>query len=227
MFEKGDNQISTRKIHGGVAGRHLCAGRAAALEPDRRQQGYKTGGFRQPTSAGIGSRRPTASGTVPNLVGLRYTTDIKGNSALYRLPHRHGGAGAQPTVPQGVVISQDRRRAGKLVRNRTHHPDHESAAARCLWRCRTSSALRRPTPAKSWTHWASNKMVMVDNDGRWPRGCVAKTDYKAGTKINTENVTCISSGHATMRAVDRHAGGPTGNAGESTPEPSTRSRKSE
>ena len=37
------------------------------------------------------------------------------------------------------------------------------------------------------------KMVMVDNDGTMAAGCVAKTDYLAGTKINTENVTVIVS----------------------------------
>ena len=37
------------------------------------------------------------------------------------------------------------------------------------------------------------KMVMVDNDGTMAAGCVAKTDYTAGTKINTENVTVIVS----------------------------------
>ena len=37
------------------------------------------------------------------------------------------------------------------------------------------------------------KMVMVDNDGTMAAGCVASTDYKAGTKINTENVTVIVS----------------------------------
>ena len=60
------------------------------------------------------------------------------------------------------------------------------------------------------------KMVMVDNDGTMAAGCVAKTDYTAGTKINTENVTVIVSiaGERDDTLVAQ-----TGNAGESTPEP--------
>ena len=60
------------------------------------------------------------------------------------------------------------------------------------------------------------KMVMVDNDGTMAAGCVASTDYKAGTKINTENVTVIVSiaGERDDTLVAQ-----TGNAGESTPEP--------
>ena len=59
-------------------------------------------------------------------------------------------------------------------------------------------------------------MVMVDNDGTMAAGCVAKTDYTAGTKINTENVTVIVSiaGERDDTLVAQ-----TGNAGERTPEP--------
>ena len=48
--------------------------------------------------------------------------------------------------------------------------------------------------SKSWTPWASStRWSVVDNDGTMAAGCVAKTDYLAGTKINTENVTVIVS----------------------------------
>ena len=58
----------------------------------------------QPTAAGTAGE--TTAETVQNLVGLRYTTDIKGNSAYdgFRIVMVE-----QPsdTVAQGVVISQD------------------------------------------------------------------------------------------------------------------------
>ena len=108
MFEKGDNQISTRKIMavslvvifvlvvlllwsliGGSKADSTC--RNAAADSSRH------GG-------------ETTAETVPNLVGLRYTTDIKGNSAYddYRIVMVEQSS---DTVAQGVVINKTRLQA--------------------------------------------------------------------------------------------------------------------
>ena len=105
MFEKGDNQISTRKIMAVslvvifvlvvLLLWSLIGGSKADSTPAATPQ---------PTA--VGTAGETTAETVPNLVGLRYTTDIKGNSAYdgFRIVMVE-----QPsdTVAQGVVISQD------------------------------------------------------------------------------------------------------------------------
>ena len=82
----------------------------------------------------------TTAETVPNLVGLRYTTDIKGNSAYddYRIVMVE-----QPsdTVAQGVVINPPFRRISEeYVCFSVTHGKKCLLPRRWLWRC----ALRRP-----------------------------------------------------------------------------------
>ena len=106
MFERGDNQISTRKI---MAVSLVVIFVLVVLLLWSLAGGSRDGGTPsatpQPTAAAAAGEN-TEAATVPNLVGLRYTTDIKGNDAYsgFRIVMVEQGS---DTVPQGVVISQD------------------------------------------------------------------------------------------------------------------------
>ena len=159
MFEKGDNQISTRKIMAVslvvifvlvvLLLWSLIGGSKADSTPAATPQ---------PTAAGTAGE--TTAETVPNLVGLRYTTDIKGNSAYdgFRIVMVE-----QPsdTVAQGVVISQDPP-AGteKLMDDQIIQITVSSGP----------SLVEMPMPAKSWTRWASStRWSWWITTVRWPR----------------------------------------------------------
>lgn len=81
MFERGDNQISTRKI---MAVSLVVIFVLVVLLLWSLAGGSRDGGTPsatpQPTAAAAAGENTEAT-TVPNLVGLRYTTDIKGNDA--------------------------------------------------------------------------------------------------------------------------------------------------
>ena len=155
MFEKGDNQISTRKIM------------AVSLVV-------------------------ITAETVPNLVGLRYTTDIKGNSAYddYRIVMVEQSS---DTVAQGVVISQDPPAGSEKLMDDQIIQITVSSGPSLVEMPDIIGFTQANASKKLDALGIQYKMVMVDNDGTMAAGCVASTDYKAGTKINTENVTVIVS----------------------------------
>ena len=152
---------------------------------------------------------------MPNLVGLRYTTDIKGNSAYdgFRIVMVE-----QPsdTVAQGVVISQDPPADTEKLMDDQIIQITVSSGPSLVEMPDIIGFTQANASKKLDALGIQYKMVMVDNDGTMAAGCVASTDYKTGTKINTENVTVIVSiaGERDDTLVAQ-----TGNAGESTPEP--------
>ena len=171
----------------------------------------------QPTgivnNSNLGSE--TTAETVPNLVGLRYTTDIKGNSAYddYRIVMVEQSS---DTVAQGVVISQDPPAGSEKLMDDQIIQITVSSGPSLVEMPDIIGFTQANASKKLDALGIQYKMVMVDNDGTMAAGCVASTDYKAGTKINTENVTVIVSiaGERDDTLVAQ-----TGNAGESTPEP--------
>ena len=214
MFEKGDNQISTRKIMAVslvvifvlvvLLLWSLIGGSKADSAPVSTPQ---------PTVAGTAGE--TTAETVPNLVGLRYTTDIKGNSAYddYRIVMVEQSS---DTVAQGVVISQDPPAGSEKLMDDQIIQITVSSGPSLVEMPDIIGFTQANASKKLDALGIQYKMVMVDNDGTMAAGCVASTDYKAGTKINTENVTVIVSiaGERDDTLVAQ-----TGNAGESTPEP--------
>lgn len=184
MFEKGDNQISTRKIMAVslvvifvlvvLLLWSLIGGSKADSTPAATPQ---------PTAAGTAGE--TTAETVPNLVGLRYTTDIKGNSAYdgFRIVMVE-----QPsdTVAQGVVISQDPP-AGteKLMDDQIIQITVSSGP----------SLVEMPDIVTGNPIWSQAKKqldalgivysqpLIEDNDGTVAEGCVVNTSVVAGTKI--------------------------------------------
>ena len=191
MFEKGDNQISTRKIMAVslvvifvlvvLLLWSLIGGSKADSTPVSTPQ---------PTAASTVGE--TTAETVPNLVGLRYTTDIKGNSAYddYRIVMVEQSS---DTVAQGVVISQDPPAGSEKLMDDQIIQITVSSGPSLVEMPDIIGFTQANASKKLDALGIQYKMVMVDNDGTMAAGCVASTDYKAGTKINTENVTVIVS----------------------------------
>ena len=191
MFERGDNQISTRKI---MAVSLVVIFVLVVLLLWSLAGGSRDGGTPsatpQPTAAAAGEN--TEAATVPNLVGLRYTTDIKGNDAYsgFRIVMVEQGS---DTVPQGVVISQDPPAGTEKLMEDQIIQIVVSSGPNLVEMPDIIGFTQANASKKLDALGIQYKMVMVDNDGTMAAGCVAKTDYTAGTKINTENVTVIVS----------------------------------
>ena len=216
MFERGDNQISTRKI---MAVSLVVIFVLVVLLLWSLTGGSRDGGTPsatpQPTAAAAGEN--TEAATVPNLVGLRYTTDIKGNDAYsgFRIVMVEQGS---DTVPQGVVISQDppagteKLMEDQIIQivvssgpNLVEMPD--IVTGNPIW-----SQAKKQLDALGIVY---SQPLIEDNDGTVAEGCVVKTSVVAGTKIQKGTaVTVWIAGPRDDTLVAQ-----TGNAGESTPEP--------
>ena len=216
MFERGDNQISTRKI---MAVSLVVIFVLVVLLLWSLAGGSRDGGTPsatpQPTAAAAGEN--TEAATVPNLVGLRYTTDIKGNDAYsgFRIVMVEQGS---DTVPQGVVISQDppagteKLMEDQIIQivvssgpNLVEMPD--IVTGNPIW-----SQAKKQLDALGIVY---SQPLIEDNDGTVAEGCVVKTSVVAGTKIQKGTaVTVWIAGPRDDTLVAQ-----TGNAGESTPEP--------
>ena len=182
MFERGDNQISTRKIMGVslvvifvlvvLLLWSLLGGSKSDAQPAATPQ---------PTPA----EQSTQGETVPNLMGLRYATDIKGNTAYdgYRIVMTEQNS---DTVEQGIVISQDPSAGSeKLMEdqilqivvssgpNLVEMPD--IVTGNPIW-----SQAKKQLDALGIVY---SQPLMEDNDGTVAEGCVVKTSVVAGTKI--------------------------------------------
>ena len=189
MFERGDNQISTRKIMGVslvvifvlvvLLLWSLLGGSKSDAQPAATPQ---------PTPA----EQSTQGETVPNLVGLRYATDIKGNTAYdgYRIVMTEQNS---DTVEQGIVISQDPSAGSEKLMEDQILQIVVSKGPNLVAMPDIIGFTQANASKKLDALGIQYKMVMVENDGTMAAGCVAKTDYTAGTKINTENVTVIVS----------------------------------
>lgn len=189
MFERGDNQISTRKIMGVslvvifvlvvLLLWSLLGGSKSDAQPAATPQ---------PTPA----EQSTQGETVPKLVGLRYATDIKGNTAYdgYRIVMTEQNS---DTVEQGIVISQDPSAGTEKLMEDQILQIVVSKGPNLVAMPDIIGFTQANASKKLDALGIQYKMVMVENDGTMAAGCVAKTDYTAGTKINTENVTVIVS----------------------------------
>ena len=146
----------------------------------------------QAVTSTVAGESSTEKATVPNLVGLRYATDIKGNTAYdgYRIVMVEQSS---DTVAQGVVISQDPPAGTEKLMEDQIIQITVSSGPNLVEMPDIIGFTQANASKKLDALGIQYKMVMVDNDGTMAAGCVAKTDYLAGTKINTENVTVIVS----------------------------------
>ncbi len=169
MFERGDNQISTRKIMGVslvvifvlvvLLLWSLLGGSKDGTRPTSTPQAVTS------TAAGEQHRKAT----VPNLVGLRYATDIKGNTAYdgYRIVMVEQSS---DTVAQGVVISQDPP-AGteKLMDDQIIQITVSSGPN--LVEMPDIIGFTQANASKSWTPWASStRWSWWTTTARWRPG---------------------------------------------------------
>ena len=189
MFERGDNQISTRKIMGVSL---VVIFVLVVLLLWSLLGGSKSDAQPAATLQLTPAEQSTQGETVPNLVGLRYATDIKGNTAYdgYRIVMTEQNS---DTVEQGIVISQDPSAGSEKLMEDQILQIVVSKGPNLVAMPDIIGFTQANASKKLDALGIQYKMVMVENDGTMAAGCVAKTDYTAGTKINTENVTVIVS----------------------------------
>lgn len=191
MFERGDNQISTRKIMGVslivivvlailLIWSLLSTGDGQSTQTSHTAQSAVS----DTTSEG----NSTASSedlaeTIPDLVGKRYASEIKDNELYtgYRIVMTEENSSE---IPAGIVISQDpiagtpKTEDNEIIQivvskgpNLVEMPDIIGF---------TQSNASKQLDERGIQY----KMQIIENDGTMAEGCVAKTDVLAGTKFD-------------------------------------------
>lgn len=186
MFERGDNQISTRKIMG------VSLAVIVVLAILLIWSLLDFGGERAESAA---TPRPTASDaagdsassdvveTIPDLVGKRYTSEIKDNDlyAGYRIVMTEENSSE---VAAGIVISQDPV-AGTLKTEDNQILQIVVSKGPNLVEMPDIIGFTQSNASKQLDERGIQyKMQIVENDGTMAEGCVAKTDVVAGTKFD-------------------------------------------
>lgn len=191
MFERGDNQISTRKIMGVslIVIVVLAILLIWSLLSTGDGQGGQTSQSARPAVSDTTSETDsTASGedlveTIPDLVGKRYASEIKDNELYtgYRIVMTEENSSE---IPAGIVISQDpiagtpKTEDNEIIQivvskgpNLVEMPDIIGF---------TQSNASKQLDERGIQY----KMQIIENDGTMAEGCVAKTDVMAGTKFD-------------------------------------------
>lgn len=186
MFERGDNQISTRKIMG--VSLVVIAVLAILLIWSLLEAGDgKTQGTTPPpsasTSTGQSSDTKDPLETIPDLVGKRYTSEIKDNDlyAGYRIVMTEENSSE---VAAGIVISQDPV-AGTLKTEEEQIIQIVVSKGPNLVEMPDIIGFTQANAIKQLDERGIQyKMQIIENDGTMAEGCVAKTDVLAGTKFD-------------------------------------------
>lgn len=186
MFERGDNQISTRKIMG--VSLVVIAVLAILLIWSLLETGdSKTQGATPPpsasTSTGQSSDTEDPLETIPDLVGKRYTSEIKDNDlyAGYRIVMTEENSSE---VAAGIVISQDPV-AGTLKTEEEQIIQIVVSKGPNLVEMPDIIGFTQANAIKQLDERGIQyKMQIIENDGTMAEGCVAKTDVLAGTKFD-------------------------------------------
>lgn len=186
MFERGDNQISTRKIMG--VSLAVIVVLAVLLVWSLLDAGGNshTPAPTPPPAASESGESSTADQeveTIPDLVGKRYASEIKDNDLYtgYRIVMTEENSSE---VAAGIVISQEpvagtiKTEDGDIIQivvskgpNLVEMPDIIGF---------TQSNASKQLDERGIQY----KMQIVENDGTMAEGCVAKTDVLAGTKFD-------------------------------------------
>lgn len=187
MFERGDNQISTRKIMGVSlvvivvlailliwslldAGGSDSSGKAT-LPPTTSQSEESDASSEAPLE------------TVPDLVGKRYASEIKDNDLYtsYRIVMTEENSSE---IPAGIVISQDPV-AGTLKTEENQIIQIVVSKGPNLVEMPDIIGFTQSNASKQLDERGIQyKMQIIENDGTMAEGCVAKTDVLAGTKFD-------------------------------------------
>ena len=188
MFEKGENQVSTKKI---LAASMVVIFVLVVLLLWSLLKGGK-GSDTKPAVSGAASTGTSASSTTnsdvevyPDLVGKNYKTDIKNNTLYthYRIAMTEDFSS---TVPKGCVIRQEPV-AGTLVT--------EQAPTIQLVVSKGPMLVEMPDIV-GWTQNNASKkldesginysMQIIENDGQYAENCVVKCDVSKGTKFDAD-----------------------------------------
>ena len=187
MFERGDNQISTRKIMGvslvvivvlailliwSLLDAGSDGGTAAVTPPPSATQ----------SEAGDASGEESVE-TIPDLVGKRYTSEIKDNDLYtsYRIVMTEENSSE---IPAGIVIRQDPV-AGTLKTEENQIIQIVVSKGPNLVEMPDIIGFTQSNASKQLDERGIQyKMQIIENDGTMAEGCVAKTDVLAGTKFD-------------------------------------------
>lgn len=188
MFEKGENQVSTKKI---LAASMVVIFVLVVLLLWSLLKGGK-GSDTKPAVSGAASTGTSASSTTnsdvevyPDLVGKNYKTDIKNNTLYthYRIAMTEDFSS---TVPEGCVIRQEPV-AGTLVT--------EQAPTIQLVVSKGPMLVEMPDII-GWTQNNASKkldesginysMQIIENDGQYAENCVVKCDVSKSTKFDAD-----------------------------------------
>lgn len=188
MFEKGENQVSTKKI---LAASMVVIFVLVVLLLWSLLKGGK-GSDTKPAVSGAASTGTSASSTTnsdvevyPDLMGKNYKTDIKNNTLYthYRIAMTEDFSS---TVPEGCVIRQEPV-AGTLVT--------EQAPTIQLVVSKGPMLVEMPDIV-GWTQNNASKkldesginysMQIIENDGQYAEKCVVKCDVSKGTKFDAD-----------------------------------------
>ena len=181
MFERSDTQISTRKIMGAslVVIFVLMALLLWSLLRDGTGQDRTTAKATPEPSAAVEVEDPEL---VPNLVGMRYASEIK-ESSLYLRFRIVMTEEYSSDVAQGCVIRQEPApgtlpEENQIIEIVVSKGPHLVEMPNIIGY--TQSNASRLLDEKDIEY----RMTIVDNDGSNAAGCVAKTDVTAGTKFD-------------------------------------------
>ncbi len=195
MFERGDNQISTRKIMGVslIVIVVLAILLIWSLLSTGDGQGGQTSQSARPAVSDTTSETDsTASSedlteTVPDLVGKRYISEIKGNElyTAYRIVVTEENSSE---IPAGIVISQD------PIAGTPKTEDDEIiqivvSKGPALVEIPDIIGFTQSNASKQLDERGIQyRMQIIENDGTMAEGCVVKTDYPVNSKIDAEKV---------------------------------------
>lgn len=186
MFERGDNQISTRKIMGVSLAVIVVLAVLLVWSLLDAGENNHTPAPTPPPAASESGESSTADQeveTIPDLVGKRYASEIKDNDLYtgYRIVMTEENSSE---VAAGIVISQEpvagtiKTEEGEIIQivvskgpNLVEMPDIIGF---------TQSNASKQLDERGIQY----KMQIVENDGTMAEGCVAKTDVLAGTKFD-------------------------------------------
>ena len=185
MFERGDNQISTRKIMG--VSLVVIVVLAILLIWSLLESGGGSAAQTPPPaqSSTAQSEDPALDEveTIPNLVGKRYASEIKDNDlyASYRIVMTEENSS---DVAAGIVMSQEPA-AGTLKTEENQILQIVVSKGPNLVEMPNIIGFTQANASKQLDERdIQYRMQIIENDGTMAEGCVAKTDVLAGTRFD-------------------------------------------
>ena len=183
MFEKGENQVSTRKI---LAASLVVIFVLAALLMWSLMKGTTGEDLPEPAATAPASGQSSAEADVevyPDLVGKRYQSEIK-NSDLYAGYRIVMTEEYSSTVPSGCVISQSPV-AGTLQTEENPILQIVVSKGPMLVEMPDIIGFTQENAAKQLdSAGIQYRMEIMENDGQYAEYCVAKCDVITGTKFD-------------------------------------------